>query len=150
MSGNSMRNQSARRPRARLAPRLGVALMAAALAAVAAAPARAGDYVSRCASASGDLVMAQDKLFNPRQGLQELTYEVLKKTVLLEEIGYCENAGEQYPFAAEHSVMTIRIQEDGLKRVAHLICETLAVSLPDEEKCGKEVVTSRSGLHSEP
>lgn len=119
------------------------------LSAAAAGPAAAGDYVSRCTSADGTLVMRHDKLFNELDGGRELDYDILKKTMLEEQIGYCESGSETFPFAGEHTVLTVRVKLGPGGRVVHLICETLADGLPASESCAREVVTSRSGIHSE-
>lgn len=125
------------------------ALLAAALTAGLAPAAAAGGYVSHCASADGALVMNEDKLFKREDSRAALPYALIKKTMLEEKIGYCEEGAERYPFAGEHAVLTVRVTLDGEEQVAHLICETLADGLPAGSRCLREVVTSRSGIHSE-
>ncbi|MEM8627858.1 MAG: hypothetical protein AAGF32_07960, partial [Pseudomonadota bacterium] len=111
-----------------------------------ACPASASDYLNTCDVADQRFTINDDMLTAKSDNSQtEIPYTVLSKSTTAERQGYCEAAGQRYPFEARNSVQRIRFEYAGSQIETTATCEFAADGLPASLNCEREVVTLQRG-----
>lgn len=116
----------------------------------------AGDYFHSCADASGDLIITDGVLRQPRAGTKpterpEIEFRETRRITIHRKEGQCfsNSCGRSFDYELESYLLFAEFEYDGISYQATFVCERAVSALPAACDCDDESIAYQRDLKPE-